>query len=254
MSKLGMDLRAGTLHPRENLFVNAPAMVLINSVTDELYCDGCSSFALNVRDTHTSGVLTVEGSVDGTNWHAVPIRPYSQALTTYTLLHPAATQGLWVGRVGPWRWLRARMTVAVTVGAANVTLSVSNGLLDDNLADRITPVLQTITAAAGAGATLTIASPGAGLRHYLTYLRIMKFAAAVLTPAAAPVLITTTNIPGTLVFSMPADAAAQGTVFSYQEDFNLPVATSAQATATTIVCPATTNVIWRVTAGYYVAP
>lgn len=38
------------------------------------------------------------------------------------------------------------------------------------------------------------------------------------------------------------------------EDFNLPIATSAQATATTIVCPATPNVIWRVTAGYYVAP
>ena len=250
---LGVDVGVG-LHPRENLFTNAPAMVLLNSVTEELYCDGCASFALDVRGTYTSGVLTVEGTIDGVNWVAVPMRPYNQASTLYVITPAAAAQGIWVGRVGPFRKLRARMTVAVTVGSANVTLVVSNGLLDDTLQDNITPVLQTITAAAGALTTLTIASPGAGLRHYLTYIRIMRYASALLTPAAAPVLVTTTNIPGTLVFSMPADAAAQGTVFDYQEDFAKPIVTSAQAAATTIVAPATTGVIWRITVGYYVAP
>jgi hypothetical protein len=51
-----------------------------------------------------------------------------------------------------------------------------------------------------------------------------------------------------------ADAALQGTTFTLREDFAYPIAASAQATATTIVCPATANVIWRVTAGFYVAP
>jgi hypothetical protein len=99
-----------------------------------------------------------------------------------------------------------------------------------------------------------MASPGAGLRHYLTYLSINRFATALLTAAAAPVVVTTTNLPGALAFSFAADAAAQGTMDRWREDFSFPLAASAQATATTIVCPVTTGVIWRVTAGYYVAP
>ena len=112
----------------------------------------------------------------------------------------------------------------------------------------------TATGAASAAVTLTLAAPGVGLRHYLTYLRITRFASALLTAAAAPVLVTTTNIPGTLAFTIPAEAALQGSVFVYQENFAFPLMSSAQNTATTIVCPITTGVIWRVTAGYYVAP
>jgi hypothetical protein len=75
-----------------------------------------------------------------------------------------------------------------------------------------------------------------------------------LTAAAAPVTVTTTNLPGTLAFSFAAEALPQGQIDRWREDFSYPLAAAAQATATTIVAPATTNVIWRVTAGYYVAP
>lgn len=82
----------------------------------------------------------------------------------------------------------------------------------------------------------------------------MRNAAAALTAAAAPVTVTTTNIPGSLAFSFAADAALQGTIDRWREDFAFPIAASAQNTATTIVCPLTTGVIWRITAGYYIAP
>ena len=118
----------------------------------------------------------------------------------------------------------------------------------------ITPLVVTAVSAAAAAVTLTLPAPGAGLRQYLTYLSINRFASALLTAAAAPVTVTTTNLPGTLAFSLPADAAAQGTLYPWREDFAYPLASSAQNTAMTIVCPATTGVIWRVTAGYYVAP
>jgi hypothetical protein len=74
--------------------------------------------------------------------------------------------------------------------------------------------------------------------------------------SATPVAITTTNMPGTLAFTAPADAALQGASLPpvIQEDWNYPLMAVAQNTATTVVCPATTNVIWRITAGYYVAP
>jgi 3-polyprenyl-4-hydroxybenzoate decarboxylase len=102
--------------------------------------------------------------------------------------------------------------------------------------------------------TLTIASPGAGLRHYMTYIKIERIATALLTAAATPVVVTTTNLPGSLAYSVQADAAAQGLIYTLRDDFAYPLAASAQATATTIVCPGTTGVIWRVTAGYQVRP
>lgn len=137
---------------------------------------------------------------------------------------------------------------------STATLCANTAHYDNLIFGPVTSVIGTNTGAAAAAVTLTLAAPGAGLRHYLTYLSVNRFATALLTAAATPVLVTTTNIPGSLVLSFPAEAAAQGTLFPWREDFAFPVATSAQNTATTIVCPATTAVIWRVTAGYYVAP
>lgn len=253
MAKLSRDQAPeGNLHPRETLYVQGD-LSLINSEL-QLPCDGLSSFAVDVRGVYTTGRFVVEGTVDGTNWDAVPIRPYNQASVTYLLNPAAAAQGIWVGRPGPFRTIRVRMSVASTAAPATVTITGSTGILDDTLQNFITPVLATAVGAAGAAVTLTVAAPGAGLRQYITYLRITRFAAAALVAAAAPVTVTTTNIPGAIAFTFPADAALQGTTSVYQEDFNLPVAASAQNLAVTVVCPATTNVIWRVSMGYYVAP
>lgn len=125
--------------------------------------------------------------------------------------------------------------------------------IEAELATMITANTGTAVGASGAAVTLTLAAPGAGLKHYLTYLAVDRFAAATLTAGAAPVTVTTTNLPGSLAFSFAADAAAQGTLDRWREDFAFPIAASALNTATTIVCPATTGVIWRVTAGFYTA-
>jgi hypothetical protein len=248
--KISTDLRVATLHPRENLFVTgALASVNAELVID---CDGMSSFSIDMRGTF-SGTFAAEGTVDGTNWQVIPIRPLNVASIAYVLAVTGTTAGTWVGKCGSFRKIRVRET-AYTSGSFTCYLMASNAILDDSLQGMVTTVLGTATGAAAAAVTLTIASPGTGLRHYLTYLSINKFATAVLTPAATPVIVTTTNLPGSLAFSFEADAAAQGTMVRWREDFTYPLAASAQATATTIVCPATTGVIWRVTAGYYVAP
>ena len=102
--------------------------------------------------------------------------------------------------------------------------------------------------------TLTLTSPATGLRHYLTHLEVTRSATAALTAGATPTVVTTTNLPNSLAFTFGADGAAQGSDKSIVRDFAWPLAASAQAAATTIVCPATTGVIWRVSAGFYVAP
>lgn len=250
MGNLAKLFSIGNQHPRENFRATA----LLASINSEVIieCDGCSSFSLDLRGPF-SGTIEVSGTVDGTNWIPLPVVPVNQASRSYAAVVAGATAGLWEGKCGGHWKIRARCT-AYTSGSFTTTLSASNALLDDSLGRQITPAIVTATGAAAAAVTLSLPSPGAGLRHHLTYIRIVRFASTLLTAGATPVLVTTTNIPGSLVFSFPADAAAQGSVFPYQEDFNYPIAASAQGAATTIVAPITTGVIWRITAGYYVAP
>jgi hypothetical protein len=251
MAKLSRDQApGGNLHPRENLlgtgiFASAGAEIIIN-------VDGCSVVMLDLRGIYS---LTVEvaASVDGINWVPIPLRPINQASKLYLTSIVGTTQGIWAGGCAGFREVRARVVTWVS-GAASTTLMASNALLEQGLEGLITPAFVTATAAAGAALTVSIPSPGVGLRNYLSYLLMARFATAALTAAAAPVTVTTTNLPGALAFLMPADAALQGTLFVLNEQFDKAIASSAQNTATTIVLPATTGVIWRATAGYYVAP
>ena len=69
-----------------------------------------------------------------------------------------------------------------------------------------------------------------------------------------PVVVTTTNQPGGMAFSIGVEAAAQGSVYEKLLDPVRAIMASAQNTATTIVAPLTTSVIWRISATFYVAP
>lgn len=249
MAKLSKDLAAGVLHPRENLF-GTGALGALNAEI-QINCDGCTTVAIDLRGTF-SLTIAVQGTVDGTNWTLIPVRPQTGGI--YVLGIVGTASGVWMASCAGYTKVRALVT-AYTSGSATTTLAASNALFDDFAKNGgCTPLTATTVGASGAATTLTIAAPGVGLRHYLTYLSINRFAAALLVAGAAPVTVTTTNIPGTLAFSFAADAAAAGTLDRWREDFSFPIMASAQNTATTIVCPATTNVIWRVTAGYYVAP
>lgn len=249
MAKLSKDNAAGTLHPRETLTASGSLGALNAEV--QLACDGCSIVALDMRGTF-SMTVQVQGSIDGTNWVLIPVR--SQVGGIFVVGVVGAVPGIWMAACAGFAKVRAIVT-AYTSGTAICTLAGSNAMFDDFAKNgAVTAQIGTATGASGAAVTLTLASPGAGLRYYITYLSVNRFAAAVLTASATPVLITTTNIPGSPVLTLPADAAALGSLFPWREDFAYPLACTAQGTATTIVCPATTGVIWRVTAGYYVAP
>jgi hypothetical protein len=250
MAKLGKDLAVGTLHPRENLYVTG----VLGALNAEIIVatDGAASVSIDLRGTF-SMTIELSGTVDGTNWTPIPVKPVNLASKSYVAAITGTAAGVWVGASAHYRLVRARVT-AYTSGSSVAHLMASLAPLDQSFDGGITTTVGTVTAAISIAATLTLASPGAGLRHYITYLSIDRFAGAVLTAAAAPVVVTTTNLPGTLAFSFPAEAAAQGTIDRWREDFAYPLAASAQATATTIVAPLTTGVIWRITAGYYVAP
>jgi hypothetical protein len=249
MAKLAKDLEAGTLHPRENLFATGNLAALnAEAIVD---CDGASTVTLDLRGTFNL-VTAVEGTVDGTNWILIPIRPITGG--AFLIAAAASTQTAYIANCAGFNRVRARVTT-FTSGSATATLVANNALINELFGSGVSPLAVTATGASGAAVTLTLPAPGAGLRHYITGIRIRRFAAATLTAAATPVVVTTTNLPGSVAFTCGAEALAQGVAAQEViEDFAFPLMATAQNTATTIVCPATTNVIWRATAWYQVAP
>ncbi len=250
MAKLSKDLSGGTLHPREALF----AVGTLGALNAELIvaADGAASVSLDLRGSFALSI-EVSGSVDGVNWLPIAMRPFGQTALAYQLVAVNPFAGLLVGKCSAYRLVRARVA-AYTSGAATAVLMTDTAPLDDVPPGGTTTMTATAVGAAGAAVTLTLPAPPAGLRNYITYLAINRFAAAALTAAAAPLTVTTTNIAGSLAFSVPAEAAAQGSLDRWREDFAWPLASSAMATATAFACPATPNVIWRATAAYFVAP
>lgn len=241
----------GLLHPRENLYVTGTLGALNAEL--QTFTDGCSTVAIDLRGTFNMTVA-IQGSVDGTNWVLIPVRPQIGGVFVLGIVGSAA--GVWMAQCSGFTKVRALVT-AYTSGSATTVLAGSNALFDDTARNGgVSSIAATATAAAGTGVTLTIAAPGAGLRHYLTGLEINRGngTAAALTASATLLSVTTTNLPGSFAFTFPADALAAGAVDTRIYDYSAPLMSSAQNTATTIVCPATTGVVWRVTARYYVAP
>jgi hypothetical protein len=247
MAKLSRDLGGDTLHPRETLFGTG----MLGAVGAEVViaADGCACVCLDIRGTY-SLTAEVSGSVDGVNWTLIPVRLIAGASPVYVASIAGSLPGVWAGSLYGFRLVRVRCTAWVS-GAASVTLTATTAPPDQSLSAMITPNVVTATGAAGAAVTVTLPAPGLGLRHYLTYLSVNRFAAAVLTASATPVVVTTTNLPGALALTFEADAAALGSMIRWREDFAYPLVASALNTATTIICPATPGVIWRVTAGFY---
>lgn len=110
----------------------------------------------------------------------------------------------------------------------------------------------TAIGAAGAAVTATLPAPAAGLFHYITMIEITLYSAAARTGAAAPWVVTTTNLPGSPAFTFTT-AGAIGTAERLVMPLEMPLRSSVAATATTIVGPVATGGIWRLNISYYTA-
>ena len=253
MAKISRDFSAGNLHPRENITATGNITAINGTVT--INADGCATATLLVGAGLT-GTLVVEGAIDNASWQTIPMRPVLPGGGFGAFLQLMVLSGataVFTGACPQFSQIRVRCS-AYTSGAASVTLAADNAITSVDALLRASDGHATSTGAAGAAVTLTLAAPPVGLFHHITRIIIQRHAAALLTAAATPVIVTTTNFPGSRAFSIPADAAAQGTVYSEIVEPAVPMRSSATATATTIVCPVTTGVIWRASADFVTAP
>lgn len=172
-------------------------------------------------------------------------------------LEPGGTVALDAATLAALETINAVVSGTVAVANFPATQPVSGTVTVSNPtpaspAEPVATAAVTAVGAAGAAVTLTLPAPAAGQSHHLVSLEVTLFNSAARTGSATPVTVTTTNLPGNPALTFPS-AGAIGTVDRYVMPRDAPLKAAAAATATTVVCPATTGVLWRVTATYYTA-
>lgn len=233
------------------------------NATLEHAVDGDASVVININGTGTANATyIVEGTPDGINYFPLACYPYSPASLGGTL--PQAGQPLYTeavnvatvnrmlcAAVGGMQKIRVRLSVYAS-GSFDITInsddcpSISPYVRDQKAAT----LLVTATGLVSAAVTATLPAV-AGFRHYVDFIQVVRSATAALTAAAAPVLVTTTNLQGAPVFTFGADAGGIGIDKEKILDAGgSGLAATAVGTASTVVCPVYTGVIWRVMVAY----
>jgi hypothetical protein len=237
----------------------------LNALNSELVLplNGDQSVLVTVLSTSLVGTLefTSAGDAAATTFLPVPAYPMSPKCVGGTI--PLAGQPLLIDAlvaantvrvysipVGQQKALRVRMS-AYASGSVAVTI-VADVCSPINTAIEAKPSTLLVTATGAAGAAVTATLPAvAGLRHIVDFIRIVRSASVALTAGAVPTVVTTTNLPGALVATLGASADLQGVDRIEELNFgSTGSAATALGTATTVVCPATTGVIWRVIVAY----
>ena len=207
---------------------------------------GKEEFAsIDVRGTFSASMIP-EFTVDGTNYNALPV--FSRLFEVFQQTISSAGTFQFEIPTGAKR-VRVRMS-AYSSGLAIVALTANVGNAIVYVKPLPSNLCVTATGAAGAAVTATLPAV-AGMFHYISCIRIDKFASALLTAAATPIVTTTTNLNGARQYSVDASAQAQGTIVTIKDNEIPPIKSSTAGAATTFVCPVTTGVIWRVTIDYY---
>ena len=139
-------------------------------------------------------------------------------------------------------------TVSAVTAITNALPSGANAIGNINEL-RASNLAVTVTAASGVAATLTLPAV-AGQFHYVTSLKIVLYSAAARTGAAAPTVVTTTNLSGAIAF-MFSTAGAIGTTDIQDLLSATPLKSTTVNTPTTVVAPVVAGGIWRITATYF---
>jgi hypothetical protein len=111
---------------------------------------------------------------------------------------------------------------------------------------------QSVVGASGAAVTATLPAVASQF-HYISEIRIERYATVVNTASATPITVTTTNLPGSLAWLVDNGADTLGSLTDKVITPAVPIKSSVAGTATTIVAPASTGVLWRINVHYYVA-
>jgi hypothetical protein len=213
--------------------------------------NGKAVAVFDIRATAMNATLVFEGTLDGTNYYTVPAIINATESMTAAVVITTINSGTYTVGVSGYRRVRCRVS-AYTSGNCLVYARASTADFAIYARPMPSTLAVTVTGAAAAAATLTIPAAGAGLYHYITSLQIYRNATAALA-GTATLVITSTNLPGSLAWSVGNAMVAGGTQPDLVFEPSSPLKSSVANTATTIVMPAAgAAVLWRANVTYYV--
>lgn len=213
--------------------------------------NGQSTWIVDVRTAAANLTLAFEGTLDGTNYFSLPAFNVSTEAFISSLVITTTQATAWRVNASGFRRVRVRVS-AYTSGAVTISQRASTAVAMLYAAPIPSTLAVTVTAAANTGATITIPAAGAGLFHYITNIEITRNATAALA-GTATLVITTTNLPGSLAWSVGNAMAAGGTQIDVNKSLASPIKSSVANTNTTIVMPVPgAAVLWRANVHYYV--
>lgn len=211
-----------------------------------VYLNGAATCVFDLRGTF-SATAVFEASVDGTNFFSIPA--YNISTEVYV---PSVSKAA-VVKVETTAFRIARVRVSAYT-SGTIVVAARASVADEFIVAKPIPATLVVstTAAANTGITVTLPAAGTGLYHYITAIEITRNATAALA-GTATLVITTTNLPGALAWSVGNAMAAGGTQIDISRDFSVPLKSSVDNTATTIICPAPgAAVLWCANVFYYV--
>lgn len=225
--------------------------------------NGDESAVIYVNGTGTvNATYSVQGSPDGVNYGDLVCFPFPSLCVGGVIpqagqpliaesVNATTAQRMLCAPVGGLQKIRVRLT-AYSSGtlAVNINSDACASINPYARDQKAATLLVSGTGLTGAAVTATLPAV-AGLRHYIDRLSVVRSLTAAQTPTAAPTLVTTTNLSGAPQLTFGTDAGAQGADKELVLDFGgAGMAAISLGTATTIVCPVTAGVIWRVNVAY----
>lgn len=225
--------------------------------------DGDESANIHIISNDLVGTIEFSACYDDTaaNFHPIPVFPIANASVGGTAPvsgRPLVQEALAAAQdvrayavpCGQFRKLRVR-PIAYSSGNAIVCIT-ADANDSSHIGIQAKPMTDFISATGLVSAAVTATLPAVpGLRHIVDFVHVTRSATAALTAAASPVVITSSNLPGTFAMTMGQDAGGIGIDKEVKEDFGgTGLASTALNAATTIVCPVYVGVIWRINVGY----
>lgn len=225
--------------------------------------NGDASALIYLNGTGTlNATYAVDGSADGVNYFPLLCYPYGTASVggaaplaaqplVFEVVNAATVQRALCASVAGLQKVRVRLT-AYASGSCAVTINSDDCQSINPYANDTKTATLMVSATAAVSTAVTATLPAVvGLRHYIDRIDVVRSAAQSLTAAAAPFVVTTTNINGSPALTFGQDTGGIGVDKMQSLDFGASgMAATAANTATTIVCAAYTGVIWRINVAY----
>lgn len=211
--------------------------------------NGKATVTVDLRSAAFTGTVVFEGTLDGTNYIALPALNIATQAYVALLAGAGVVNSQLLINTSGFRRIRVRVSL-YTSGALNVAMRGTTA--DSTIQVERIPMTLSVTATAATAAIVTLSLPLlADMYHYIDSITVSMFTGAAIAAAgAAPTIVTTTNIPGTPSLNFRNDIQPAGQLTVQTLDFNAPMRSTAAGTATTVVCPATVGILWKATAIY----